>query len=85
MCGEKDNKFFKCCMRKLVNKLRKEGQVPKALNHTISQDVGEEYKLSVIEAEVRLHPQTRKVSSLLNIASNLTIARPELKDFSQDI
>ena len=76
MCGEKGHKFFKCPMRELVDKLRKEVQVPKALNHTRSQDSGE---------EVRLEPQTRKVSCLLDIGSDLPIASTELKDFRQDI
>ena len=35
--------------------------------------------------QVRLGPQTRKVSCSLDIGSDLTIASPELKDFSQDI
>jgi len=65
-CGEKGHKFFQCPMRELVDKLRKEGQVPKALNHTRSQDAGEEYELPVIEPQVRLVPQTRKVSCLLS-------------------
>jgi len=39
----------------------------------------------VIEAQVRLGPQTRKVSCLRDIGSDLTIASPELRDFSQDI
>ena len=39
----------------------------------------------MIEPEVRLGPQTRTVSSLLEIESDLTIARPELNDVSQDI
>ena len=38
LCGEKGHKFFKCPMRELVDKFRKEGQVTKALNHTRIQD-----------------------------------------------
>jgi len=30
LCREKDHKFFKCLLRDLVDKLRKEGQIPKA-------------------------------------------------------
>ena len=56
-----------------------------ALNHTTSQDHVEEYKLPVIEAQVRLGSQTEKVSCLLYIGPDFTIASPELKDFSQDI
>jgi len=48
------HEFLKCPMRELVDKLREEGQVPKALNHTRSQDAGYEYKVPVIEAQVRL-------------------------------
>ena len=52
---------------------RQEGQIPRALNHTRSQDAGEEYKLPVIDSS-----ETRKVSCMLDIGSDLTIARPEL-------
>ena len=87
LCGEKGHKFFKCPMRELVEKLRKEGQASKAmnLNHTKSQGDGEVCKLPVIEAQVRLGPESRIVSCLLDIGSDLTIASPELKEFSQNI
>ena len=46
----------------LKDKLRKEGQIPKALNHTRSQNAGEEYKLPVIETQVRTSRRTKLFS-----------------------
>ena len=56
-----------------MDKLRKKGQVPKALNHTRTQDAGKEYKLPLVEAQDRLEPQTREVSCLIVVRSDLTI------------
>ena len=62
----------------LVHKLRKERPLPKALNRTRSEDGGKEYRLPVIEAQVKVVPQTRESSCLLDFGSELTIARPSL-------
>ena len=66
-----------------MNKLRQESQAPKALNYTArSHDAREENKQTVINAQVRLGSETLTSP---DIGSDLTIASPELKDFSQDI
>ena len=58
------------------------GQVSKALNHSArSQDSREEYEIPVIEAQVRLGPESTN-AFLLDIRSDLTIASRELEDFS---
>ena len=62
LCEEKRDKFFKCPMRELADKFRKESQVRKALNHTRSLDSREKQELPVIETPVRLGPETRIVS-----------------------
>ena len=41
-------------MKELVDKLCRQGQVPKALNHSTSQDAGEEYKLLKSDWDLRL-------------------------------